>query len=114
MGVYLVCDKCGNYYELQPGEKPEDFEKCQCGGSLHADIIKDRKYKTDEVIKGNKEKSNHTFTSKSKSRLFPCPDCGHEVSRKANKCSNCGRHLTEKDKGERNYFNLCCGGCLKP
>lgn len=21
---YVVCDKCGGYYELQPGEKPED------------------------------------------------------------------------------------------
>jgi heat shock protein HtpX len=31
---YLVCDKCGGYYELQPGESPEDFEQCQCGGKL--------------------------------------------------------------------------------
>lgn len=32
---YLICDGCGGYYELQPGEYPEDFEKCQCGGKLH-------------------------------------------------------------------------------
>ncbi|WP_321421930.1 hypothetical protein [uncultured Methanobacterium sp.] len=32
---YLICDKCGGYYELQPGEKPEDFSKeCECGGEL--------------------------------------------------------------------------------
>jgi hypothetical protein len=31
---YLVCDKCGGYYELQPNESPEDFEECQCGGEL--------------------------------------------------------------------------------
>lgn len=32
---YLVCDKCGSYYELQPGESPEDFDlKCECGGKL--------------------------------------------------------------------------------
>ena len=32
---YLVCDKCGGYYELQPGEKPEDFNlNCDCGGHL--------------------------------------------------------------------------------
>lgn len=32
---YLVCNECGSYYELQPGEKPEDFDlACQCGGIL--------------------------------------------------------------------------------
>ena len=32
---YLVCDKCGSYYELQPGESPEDFtDQCECGGKL--------------------------------------------------------------------------------
>jgi len=43
---YLVCDKCNKYYELQPGENPEDFDlTCECGGSLHADIKKDRNVK---------------------------------------------------------------------
>ncbi|ADZ09383.1 hypothetical protein Metbo_1139 [Methanobacterium lacus] len=31
---YLLCDKCGGYYELQPGESPDDFEECECGGNL--------------------------------------------------------------------------------
>jgi hypothetical protein len=32
---YLVCDKCGGYYELQPGESPDDFDlTCNCGGEL--------------------------------------------------------------------------------
>lgn len=31
---YLVCRKCGGYYELQEGESPEDFEKCECGGVI--------------------------------------------------------------------------------
>ncbi|MEN6552021.1 MAG: DUF4013 domain-containing protein [Methanobacterium sp.] len=32
---YLVCEKCGGYYKLQPGESPEDFsDKCECGGNL--------------------------------------------------------------------------------
>ncbi len=35
MTSYLVCDKCGGYYELQPGESPDDFnDKCECGGIL--------------------------------------------------------------------------------
>jgi hypothetical protein len=32
---YLICDKCGSYYKLQPGESPEDFtDECECGGKL--------------------------------------------------------------------------------
>lgn len=32
---YLVCNNCQGTYELQPGEKPEDFsDKCECGGKL--------------------------------------------------------------------------------
>lgn len=31
---FLVCDKCEGYYELQPWESPDDFDKCQCGGNL--------------------------------------------------------------------------------
>ena len=32
---YLVCDTCGGYYELQPGESPENFDlECACGGHL--------------------------------------------------------------------------------
>ncbi len=32
---YLVCDTCGGYYELQPGESPDDFsDECECGGKL--------------------------------------------------------------------------------
>ncbi len=32
---YLVCNTCGGYYELQPGESPNDFDlECECGGHL--------------------------------------------------------------------------------
>ncbi len=32
---YLVCGECGNYYQLQEGESPEDFLlSCTCGGRL--------------------------------------------------------------------------------
>lgn len=46
---YLICDKCGGYYELQPGEKPEDFsDECECGGKL---IYSD----TYDVTSGNED-----------------------------------------------------------
>ncbi len=31
---YLICDRCGSYYELKLGERPEDFYKCNCGGKM--------------------------------------------------------------------------------
>jgi hypothetical protein len=39
---YLVCDTCGGYYELQPGESPDDFaDECECGGKLkHFNTLK--------------------------------------------------------------------------
>ena len=38
---YLVCDTCGGYYQLQPGESPDDFDdECECGGNLeHTDTL---------------------------------------------------------------------------
>jgi len=32
---YLVCNKCGSYYELQKGESPDSYRKnCECGGTF--------------------------------------------------------------------------------
>lgn len=31
---YLICEECAGYYELQDGEYPEDFDRCECGGNL--------------------------------------------------------------------------------
>lgn len=39
----LVCKKCNGFYELQPGELPDDFDKCPCGGELV--YIEDKKEK---------------------------------------------------------------------
>jgi hypothetical protein len=42
---YLVCEKCGGYYELRRGESPEDFDNCQCGGKLkYVDDLEDYPY----------------------------------------------------------------------
>jgi hypothetical protein len=31
---YLVCSFCRGYYELQEGENPDDFDRCECGNPL--------------------------------------------------------------------------------
>ena len=47
---FLVCDKCGGYYELQEGESPSDFtDKCECGGKLkYIENLKDIRRDTEE------------------------------------------------------------------
>lgn len=45
---YLVCDTCKGSYELQPGEKPEDFSsQCECGGNLKHNMT-DKKFRSPE------------------------------------------------------------------
>ncbi len=60
---YLVCEKCGGYYKLKPGESPSQFsENCECGGKF--------KYVEDLKTNGkNMGKIKPTIT---------CPQCGHQ------------------------------------
>lgn len=75
---YLICDKCNGYYELQPGEKPEDFDlECDCGG----------KYYFSESLEGIKEDfvaSEATIT---------CPHCGTGNPEDAKLCKSCKKFL---------------------
>ena len=51
---YLICDKCGGYYELSVGETPDDFsDQCECGGTLKFTKEKTEKmeYNTSKRIK---------------------------------------------------------------
>ncbi len=60
---YLICEKCGGYYTLKEGEKPEDFEMCECGGSLR--YIQNFNSHIDEELDPINE-------------INICPDCGTE------------------------------------
>lgn len=73
---YLVCDNCGGYYELQPGETPDDFsDKCECGGNL--------KYVQD---------LDETDDSQN-----VCPNCGSLIEDINVLCPGCGFKLKESD-----------------
>jgi hypothetical protein len=59
---YLVCEKCGGYYELQDGESPNDFsDKCECGGNL----VYSESLKSTEKDSKNKNSSEATNTTQS-------------------------------------------------
>ena len=74
---YLTCDKCGGYYELQPGESPEDFDSCECGGKL--------------VYAENLDENGKKIPQKSKmvNTKF-CLNCGTEINEKSKTCPECG------------------------
>ena len=53
---YLICEQCGNYYELQMGESPGDFSlECDCGGRLTYKEFLDLNY---EASKSNSSSRN--------------------------------------------------------
>lgn len=57
--TYIVCEKCGGFYELKNGESLEDFESCECGGKLKAVKKinnKAQQSKTDQNHKNIKER----------------------------------------------------------
>ena len=63
---YLVCEECGGYYELQPGESPEDYEECECGGKLKYNTLLLPNNESEDL---NSAKSNIT-DDKNKLRSF--------------------------------------------
>ena len=55
---YLVCNKCGAYYEVSNEESPADFpDKCECGGTF--EYIKGPKQPEEKTVERT-EKSNPT------------------------------------------------------
>ena len=77
---YLVCEKCGGYYELKEGEAIDDFEGCQCGGKFkfvktidELNLVKDQQ--SDSVDKS------------------VCPNCGSKNDTNIKFCGSCGKPL---------------------
>ena len=76
---FLICNKCGGYYELQEGESPEDFAgKCDCGGDLkYVQNLDEHVFDELDPIDG----------------INICPNCGKENKNNVNFCSDCGENL---------------------
>lgn len=74
---YLVCEKCGGYYELQENESINDFQSCECGGKL--------KY-VKNLNQLNSEPNKHE-------NISVCPFCGTENLKEDKFCGNCGKPL---------------------
>ncbi len=88
---YLICDKCGGYYELQPGESPDQFtDSCDCGGKL----------KYFENLESSDTKNMEEMTS-----TIICPRCGTENPEEAKLCKSCKRLLKTSSIPPKNDEN---------
>jgi hypothetical protein len=75
---YLICKKCKSYYELKPGEKPEDFScECECGAKIKftKNFSDDKKEWEEFLIEG------------------VCPVCGRENPEGSIYCAWCGKKI---------------------
>lgn len=91
---YVICEKCGGYYELLEGESSKDFDACQCGGKLsYADSINENY--AEEKTNEDTEDKNIMEDIENKQ--------GEEITLY---CSNCGKYDSE------GIFCSKCGGKL--
>ena len=77
---YLICEKCGGYYKLKEGEKPDEFEACECGGSLS--YVQNFNAHFDEELDPINE-------------FNICPDCGIGNSTGEKYCKSCGKMIKD-------------------
>ena len=83
---YLICNKCGGYYELKKDESIDDFDFCECGG----------KFTYVEEIEGLK---------KSSVIMIKCPSCGNNNPEDAKYCLSCGEYM-KPIKGRGNLLDF--------
>ncbi|MBZ2165910.1 zinc ribbon domain-containing protein [Methanobacterium spitsbergense] len=83
---YLICNKCGGYYELKKGESIDDFDICECGG----------KFTFIEEIEG---------LTKSSVLMIKCPSCGNNNPEDSKYCLSCGEYM-KPIKGRENLLDF--------
>lgn len=109
---YLICEECGGCYELQEGDSPEDFEACQCGGTLEYYETLPETYIDDKnMIELNEEFSldnsylklningtvkkdiDFKIATSDKRDFLKCPSCGTLNYNGSLSCLKCGREM---------------------
>lgn len=83
---YLVCEKCGGYYELQSGESPEDFVACECGGKL-------KHKKTFTITSDDTDDAADAENNEDIKGKITCPECGKENEGHSKYCQDCGNEI---------------------
>lgn len=101
---YLICEKCGGRYELMEGESIDNFETCQCGGTLKYPENELKEVKSLENLNSPHENNLNvegTFKEggKNDKPKFICPNCMKEHENGIF-CSKCGGKLITVMKGK--------------
>jgi len=75
---YLVCERCGGYYQLQEGESPDDFlDKCECGGDLkYSESMDIKSLDTESFNKGSTEDTSDLDSSDSSNNVYHSDSSG--------------------------------------
>ncbi len=96
---YLTCENCGGYYHLKDGESSEDFDKCECGGTLKKSENLENKDNLNKINTGNIYNSviNRKSVSNFSKSTF-CPNCGSQNRNEAEFCKNCGYTLKDNNQ----------------
>lgn len=86
--VTMICEKCGKYYELQPGESPDDFDTtCNCGG--HIKFAE----KSDMVDVDWEEVPLSTI----------CPICGRQNIEASTNCPYCNENIKKTNQKSQSF-----------
>ena len=111
---YVVCEKCGGYYELEEGESLDNFNGCQCGGNLsYTEKISEEPEKIDKpkLICSNcmKENESGIFCSSCGGRLIAVKG-GKAVNNiknfeESNELEELSRRASRKEKSYSTNFN---------
>jgi len=95
---YLICEKCGGYYELGDGESFKNFDTCQCGGKLsYVEEDHQRKDYSEEIYQKEYTEIHQKKEEKDKPK-FICSNCMKE-NEKGIFCSKCGGKLIAVKNG---------------
>jgi len=127
---YLLCEKCGGYYELEDYESPEDFSECTCGGKLkYIKNMDELKPPTPEpVVKEDKagviSQQTNERTDSQGSNIIPifCTECGAENRPDSVFCFKCGKRFDDMAIGHKRqrairiekYLCPICGAENRP
>lgn len=84
--AYVICEKCGGYYELEEKESITDFDRCQCGGTIKHVSSKD--LENNSFWSDLKYAEINQKTENDKPKLI-CSNCIRE-NEEGIFCSNCG------------------------
>jgi hypothetical protein len=101
---FLVCEKCGGYYQLQKGESPDDFESCLCGGKLtytenNPENNPKENYLDVEDDESSADENGITAGKFKEGVKLICPNCLRE-DEDGVFCSNCGGKLLQMENGK--------------